>query len=1434
MDQNSNYIPWSLFCGKEKNSTFLTPNSVCYIDGLSFLTYTSLSMILVTQILFLRGSLNRVTSLPHLRYPGHEIRWIICALLILFQISSLVEGILTDIRFGFLQWHLSLPEAASVVMVTLALRLSTVIERIHKGNWFLLLIIVWTISGILEFARVTSFVTAFRLDFTLLRLNTMLLSAGSCFLLAIVDICTLVKIKSVTELRLNREKLVSDIQMGNINYFQRYSTLLSQCTLSWLYGLLQSSRKDSLTVDKIGNLPNAMGAKIAHDEMKTLFRKEQSSAIDSGRPLSLKRVLVWFCIADVLFSGFLQLLSEICSYAQPLGVKGIIQWVTRVSPSYECMIYKRLLSLSSHLIGSGEVTVGEVTNHLAQDTFCLEQFIMQVHSSWTTPLRIAVSMFLLYRELGSASAVAMAMMFLSIPLQFSLGQLTAKYKSKVMGTRDSRIKRSGEMLQSIRYLKLSSWEESFCNSIEKIRGEELKGLSKMQTVFIGRKLLASAVPIIVSAMVFALYSYLSGKPLTPDSAFFALTIIQQTQLPLTNFSLFFESLASTTVSVNRLAAFFKHSQINKTNKQATLNTLNAIELLGGNFTWGSETNQVILHNINIQIPKGKLTMIIGPVGSGKSSLLSAMLGEMTSVTGSVRFYHKLPQIAYSAQKAWILNASLQKNITLGDDLKSDRYFKTLRASALEPDIAILPAGDQTEIGEKGVNISGGQQQRVSIARTLYSERDIILMDDPLSALDVHVGRHVFQEGIMKTLCNQGKTVVLVTHQIQYINDADQVILMDKGRVKFSGTPSQLQLEEPYVISVLENSRSITKEMQIKPSSNVKSSERGGRKMKSDISQRRNNCKVADGEKARLIKPEERKRGRIAWSVYVYYIMKCGLILVGTVVSTRVIDASLILTSQFWLSNWSESTTRYEPDEDPTEYYVIGFIILSGFGVISSGFATTAVVYTAYTASRRLHKTVLRNISRLPLRFFDVTPVGRILNRLSQDTMQLDELMVRWVEGFISTSTAVLITLITNVIIFPPICLSFLPLGFIFHRILLIFLGPARDLKRFESVHRSPYLSLASETVNGVESIRAYRVERDLFNKFCKQVDKHYVVNLYSRLASVWVTLRLAYLAAAISACISVCVVVASLFLRLEPSLVGLAIAVSLSLPNDLQRWMQVFAQLEIGMNAVERQKYYSEMKSENYEGKEPPFYWLCEGSINIQDITVKYDEYLEPALRNVSFTIKAGQKIGICGRTGSGKSTLILCLLRMLTPENGRILIDDIDIATIPLATLRRRIAIIPQDPTLFSGTVRNCLDMENKSNDEEIWRALDLTKMKDKIVSLKDGLDSVIDFGGSNFSLGEKQLLCLARAVIRNSQIIIMDEATASIDIETDDTVRKLVGKLFQNKTVITVAHRLSSIMDADVIIVLSNGAIAESGSSVTLLSKQNSIFSSMVRDGK
>ncbi|TRY60504.1 hypothetical protein DNTS_001478, partial [Danionella cerebrum] len=1199
------------------------------------------------------------------------------------------------------------------------------------------------------------------------------------------------------------------------------------------------------------------------------------------------------------------------------------------------MIYNKILRLSTSNMSMGEMTLGQINNLVAIETNQLMWFLFLCPNLWAMPVQIIMGVILLYYLLGESALIGAGVILLLAPVQYLIATKLADTQKSTLDYSTDRLKKTTEILKGIKLLKLYAWENIFCNRVEETREKELTSL-KTFALYTSMSIYQT----------FVTHAYIEEVRLSPAKAFASLALFHILVTPLFLLSTVVRFAVKAVVSVQKLSEFLQsdeigddswrngdmpmslevgkkykyHGDTKAINRKGRYRMDNyeqplrrqlrpsetedvAVQVNDGFFTWGS--NLSTLSDINIRIP----------TGCGKSSLLLAMLGEMQTISGKV-YWSKLPDceilfdgnisahdmevspdewsknrysVAYATQKSWLLNATVEENITFGSPFSKQRYKAVIDACSLQPDIDLLPFGDQTEIGERGINLSGGQRQRICVARALYQNTNIVFLDDPFSALDIHLSDHLMQEGILKFLQDDKRTVVLVTHKLQYLIHADWIIAMKDGSVLREGTLKDIQthdveLYEHWKTLMNRQDQELEKETELESQTTLER-----KTLRRAFYSREAKNQVDDEDEEEEVEEEDddnmstttSRRSKIPLKMCCRYLTSGGFLMVFLMVSSKLAKHSVMVAIDYWLAAWTSSNSQNQSFADAFfnstdsqfddasqieehRSYVPVFIILCAAGIALCLITSLTVEFLGVAAATNLHHNLLNKIIHAPIRFFDVTPLGQILNRFSADTNIIDQHIPPTLESLTRSTLLCLSAIGVIAFVTPAFLIALVPLTVTFYFIQKYFRVASKDLQELDDSTQLPLLCHFSETAEGLTTIRAFRHEARFKQRMLELTDTNNTAYLFLSAANRWLEVRTDYLGAVIV----LTAAVAAIWTTSQSGLVGLGLTYALTLTNYLNWVVRNLADLEVQMAAVKKVNSFLSTESENYEGSmdvsQVPEDWPQHGEITIHDLCVRYDSLLKPVLKHVNAHINPGQKVGICGRTGSGKSSLSLAFFNMVdvfedvnlcdSPkkkkggEYERKVTDVFDFdgpmlgpesfippcELLPLQTLRSRLSIILQDPVLFSGSIRLNLDPECTCTDDRLWEALEIAQLKNMVKSLPGGLDAVVTEGGENFSVGQRQLFCLARAFVRKSSILIMDEATASIDMATENILQKVVMTAFADRTVVTIAHLVSSILEAEQVLVFSSGNLVESDSAFNLLAQENSLFSILVRTHK
>nr|QWN59129.1 ATP-binding cassette C transporter [Rehmannia glutinosa] len=1077
---------------------------------------------------------------------------------------------------------------------------------------------------------------------------------------------------------------------------------------------------------------------------------------------------------------------------------------------------------------------GKITNLMTTDAEALQQICQSLHTLWSAPFRIIIALILLYQQLGVASLLGALLLVLLFPIQTFIISKMQKLTKEGLQRTDKRIGLMNEILAAMDTVKCYAWENSFQTKVQSVRNEELSWYRKAQLLGALNSFILNSIPVVVIVTSFGIFTLLGGH-LTPARAFTSLSLFAVLRFPLFMLPNIITQVVNANVSLKRLEELLLAEERILLPNPPVEPGLPAITIKNGFFSWEAKAERPTLSNINLDIPIGSLVAVVGSTGEGKTSLVSAMLGELPPVADATVVIRG--KVAYVPQVSWIFNATVRDNILFGSTFEPAKYEKSIDVTSLQHDLDLLPGGDLTEIGERGVNISGGQKQRVSMARAVYSDSDVYIFDDPLSALDAHVGRQVFEKCIRGEL--RGKTRVLVTNQLHFLSQVDRILLVHEGTVKEEGTFEELSNNGVLFQKLMENAGKMEEYVEEKEDFGKiddKTSKPIVNGLNNEVPKDANQTNKKKEGKSILIKQEERETGVVSWHVLMRYKNALGgawvvMILFMCYFLTEVLRVS----SSTWLSYWtdqSSSSDRHGPLFYNTVYSLLSFgqVLVT---LTNSFWLITSSLY----AARQLHTAMLNSILRAPMVFFHTNPLGRVINRFAKDLGDIDRNVAPFAGMFLNqvsqlVSTFVLIGIVSTMSLW-----AIMPLLVLFYVAYLYYQSTAREVKRLDSVSRSPVYAQFGEALNGLSTIRAYKAYDRMANINGKSMDNNIRFTLVNMSGNRWLAIRLETVGGLMiwfTATFAVMQNGRAENQEAFASTMGLLLSYALNITSLLTGVLRLASLAENSFNAVERVGTYIELPSEGpaiVEDNRPPPGWPSTGSIRFEDVVLRYRPELPPVLHGISFKISPSDKVGIVGRTGAGKSSMLNALFRIVELERGKILIDDCDISKFGLMDLRKVLGIIPQSPVLFSGTVRFNLDPFNEHNDADLWEALERAHLKDVIRRNSLGLDAEVSEAGENFSVGQRQLLSLSRALLRRSKILVLDEATAAVDVRTDALIQKTIREEFKSCTMLIIAHRLNTIIDCDRILLLDAGQVVEFDTPETLLQKEESAFSKMVQ---
>ncbi|KAK1162808.1 multidrug resistance-associated protein 1-like isoform X3 [Acipenser oxyrinchus oxyrinchus] len=1117
----------------------------------------------------------------------------------------------------------------------------------------------------------------------------------------------------------------------------------------------------------------------------------------------------------------------------------------RVKTAVMGLVYRKSLVITN--AARRTCTVGEIVNLVSADTQKLMDFVVYFNAVWLAPIEITLCLFFLWQHLGPSALAGIATIILIFPLNGVIAKQRSKLQEVQMKHTDGRIKLMNEILNGIKILKFYAWEKAFLERVLGYRAKELKALKKSQILYSISIASFNSSTFLIAFVMFGVYVLIDeGNVLDAQKVFVSMALINILKTPLSLLPFSMSTTMQALVSLKRLGKFLCQEELKSDSvDRKPLHPGSSVLVENGTFSW-SKDGAPCLKRINVSVARGSLVAVVGHVGSGKSSLLSALLGEMEKKNGRVSLQGS---VAYVPQQAWIQNATLRDNIVFGQERKERWYQRVVEACALVPDLEILPAGDETEIGEKGLNLSGGQKQRVSLARAVYREADVYLLDDPLSAVDAHVGQHIFEKVIGPKGVLRDRTRVLVTHGLSYLPQVDLILVLVDGEITEMGSYQELlnrqgafaEFIRAYTSTECKESSvhkgtrksssrlSVTDYMPIPrdlSQEQIVSGDTGSTSLQNVEPSSETDQPQAAKDAGKLTEADRAKTGRVKMAIYMEYFKTIGLALILPIIFLYVFQQAASISYNYWLSMWADDPvvngTQLDTDFKLGVYGALGFA--QGIAIFGT---TVAISVGGIIASRHLHQDLLHNMLRSPMSFFERTPSGNLLNRFSKEVDAIDCMIPDGLKMMLGYLFKLLEICIIVLLATPITAVIILPLGLFYGFIQSFYVATSCQLRRLESVSRSPIYTHFNETVQGASVIRAFGEQPRFILQTNQRVDENQKSYFPRFVATRWLAVNLEFL----GNCIVLSAAIFSVMGKgiLSPGIVGLSVSHALQVTGILSWIVRSWTDVENNIVSVERVKEYADTPKEaawTLENSPLSPAWPQTGTIELRGYGLQYRKGLEWALKDISIHIQEREKVGIVGRTGAGKSSLALGIFRILEAAKGEIYIDGINIAEIGLHELRSRITIIPQDPVLFSGTLRMNLDPFDAYSDEEVWNSLELAHLKNFVSGLPDRLNHECSEGGENLSLGQRQLVCLARALLRKTKILVLDEATAAVDLETDNLIQLTIRSQFEECTVLTIAHRLNTVMDYTRVIVMDKGLIVESDSPSNLIGQRGHFY--------
>ncbi|KEH17370.1 ABC transporter family protein [Medicago truncatula] len=1340
---------------------------------------------------------------------------------------------LLRLSLGINGWWIDLFHGFTWLLVSLIVSLQ--IKQLTRAWLWMFSFFMFFVSGVLCSLSMSSYaIGSSELSFNA-ALDVLSFSGATLLLLCTYQVCTGKSIDESFYAPLNGQ--INEVDpVSNITPFSK-AGFFSKISFWWLNPLMKRGQEKTLVDEDIPKLREFDRAKSCYLSFVEQLNKQKQH--ESSLYSSVFWTIILCYQREILITGLFALLKVLALTSGPLFLNEFIsvaegntsfnyqgyilaislffikiigsvsqrQWYFRsrlvgmkVRSLLNASIYKKILRLSNsaRLIHSS----GEIINYIIVDAYRIGEFPVWFHQTWTTSLQLCIALVILFRTIGLAILASLAMIILTMLCNARLAKLEHKFQRQLMVAQDERLKASFESFVTMKVLKLYAWETHFKNVVYYLRNVELKLLSAVQLRKAFSVFIVWTSPLLVSAASF-LACYFLKVPLHASNVFTIVATLRLIQEPISSIPDVIAVIIEAKVAFSRIVNFLEAPELQRENfkkKCFNDNLKGSISIKCSDFSWEGNASKPTLRNISMEVRHGQKVAICGEVGSGKSTLIATILGEVSKTKGTIDVQGKF---AYVSQTAWIQTGTVRENILFGSELDDQRYQETLQKSSLVKDLELLPYGDLTEIGERGVNLSGGQKQRIQLARALYQNADIYLLDDPFSAVDAHTAKNLFNEYIMEGL--KGKTLILVTHQVDFLPAFDSILLMSNGEILQSGPYHQL-MTSSQEFNNLVNARKETAGSDLLASATF--SERHSTSIKSMQASVLKQYKAPNGNQ--LIHQEEREKGDTGLKPYLQYLNQMkGYILFSTAFLCHLIFVFCQILQNSWMAsnvdNPLVSTLRL----------ILVHLLIGGFSTVFLFIRCLLIVTLGLKSSKDLFSQLMNSLFHAPMSFYDSTPLGRILSRVSSDLSIMDLDLPFSLSYSMGATINFYSSLTVLAVVTWQVLIVAIPMVYVVIRMQRYYIASEKEVMRMNGTTKSSLANHVNETVAGAATIRAFEEEDCFFEKNLDLIDINASAFFHSFSSKEWLIQRLEIISAVVLTTGALCMVM------LPPGtftsgIIGMALSYGLSLNNSLVFSIQNQCTLANHIISVERLNQYMHIQSEakeTVEGNRPPLNWPVAGKVKINDLKIRYRPDGPLVLDGITCTFTAGHKIGIVGRTGSGKSTLISALFRLVEPAGGKIIVDGLDISSIGLQDLRSRFAIIPQDPTLFNGTVKYNLDPLSQHTDQEIWEVLGKCQLREVVQGKEEGLNSSVVEGGSNWSMGQRQLFCLARALLRRSRILVLDEATASVDNSTDLILQKIIRAEFADCTVITVAHRIPTVMDCNMVLSISDGLLLSKG---------------------
>ncbi|XP_060081599.1 ATP-binding cassette sub-family C member 10-like [Ylistrum balloti] len=1274
-------------------------------------------------------------------------------------------------------------------------------------------------------------------------------------------------------------------------------SLFSLLTFDWVRPLLNKGQtRRSLTSKDMFSLPKNLNVKKVHEQFLEVLQGNTTHPDGRKRVSLLKALHKAYGMDFYIRCGLLEFMLKLVAFTCPISLWMLISFFENdEGPShfgyryvfalfmslfgiaffdciFECIklhvyfkvrisvmtaIYEKILRLNT--VSLSQFSTGQIVNFLGTDTDRIVAFCEFFHRIWIIPIEVVISMYILYQLVGIAFLGGVVIGLIHIPLNKIISTKQMVLSKTLMEQKDRRMKLMNEVLGGIKIIKFYTWEKHFRMVIDNLREAELQTMKQKQVLCAVIEYVWTLTPILMTLLTFSAYSML-GNTLTASKIFTCVAVFLKLMGSLDQLPMAFNGVIEAVISLERVEKFIALPEIDLNNyyvgTKETCESDNVISVNAGRFSWEkkacmnlskdsriqnakteeaiTESGTLTLRNITLDISQGQFIGVIGKVGAGKSSFLHAVLAEMAREDGSISVSNLQQGFALASQEPWIQQTTIRDNVLFGNPFNGQKYAEILDAVSLRRDVQMLPAGDKTEVGENGVTLSGGQKARLALARAIYQNKDVYLLDDPLAAVDSHVARHIYDKCIMGLL--RKKTRILCTHHTKFLWKADLIIVMDDGVISKMGVPSEILNEAEFAEHI--------------PSSHKSETE-------CDDNNDDNDYDGGLGEEVKVT-------GEIKSYVYKAFLAALGGWIPLAILLSVFFAEALEKIKGWFLTNWVPGLTLTENStsvsghlcfhDNTTSPNSLGpvydvekasgvassqtsiFYYLTMYGCMAAlySFVTFAkevlFAYGGIRLARTMHNQLLKTILKAPMSFFDVTPIGGILNRFSSDLGTIDDSLSSMINVVMCQLFGFIGTICIATYGMPWFLVILLPVSIIYYHIQDKYRHTSREVRRISTLKRSPIFSQFSETVSGMVTIRAFRETERFKDQHFECVDEWLKTYYTAHNVGNWLWVHTQMLVNVMVTGIATLAVLEHNIHGIDPSVVGMAISYVLSMSELMEGMVCCVTETEKQMVSVERvQQYIEDTTSERWEGTKPSPKWPALGVVSYSDVYMKYRDDLPNVLKGVSFRTRHAEKVGIVGRTGSGKSSLFQTLFRTAEINSGDITIDGVNIRQLDLKDVRRHLAVIPQDPFLFSGNVRENLDPTSCYSDEELWRVIVKCHLR-HLVNRLGGLEGDVAEKGRNFSVGQRQLMCLARALLTKAKVLCIDEATASVDLDTDKLIQETIRQEFMDSTVLTIAHRINTIMDSDRVLVMDQGRVVELDSPGNLLKDTKSAFYQLV----